>query len=107
LQVAGSRSLAHPSRTSGECGRRYGSRAKAVPGSHDVQVNGGADIARQFLNAGLIAEVRLHLVPVALGAGTPLFTGVSADLRLVPSDATSDASVTHLTYEVTRPATKA
>ena len=46
-------------------------------------------------------------MPVALGAGTPLFTGVSADLRLVQSDATNDASVTHLTYEVTRPATKA
>ena len=39
-------------------------------GSQDVLVNGGEDIARQFVNAGLLDEVRLHLVPVVLGADT-------------------------------------
>jgi dihydrofolate reductase len=38
-----------------------------------VQVNGGADIARQYLAAGAVEELRLHLVPVVLGAGTRLF----------------------------------
>ena len=49
----------------------------AAAGSQDVLVNGGADIARQFLNAGLIDEIRLHLVPIVLGAGASLFTGVT------------------------------
>src|SRR5207253_3185140 len=39
-------------------------RAHQAAGAQDVLVNGGADIARQFLNAGLLDEVRLHLVPV-------------------------------------------
>ena len=44
--------------------------AQGAGGSQDVLVNGGADIARQFVNAGLLDEVRLHLVPVVLGADT-------------------------------------
>ena len=79
-------------------------RAQEAAGSQDVQVNGGADIARQFLNAGLLDEVRLHLVPVVLGAGTRLFDGVRSDVRLSPSSATTSALVTHVTYEVERPA---
>ena len=44
-------------------------RAQDAAGSKRVLVNGGADINRQFLHAGLVDEVRLHLVPVALGGG--------------------------------------
>lgn len=58
---------------------------------------------RQFLNAGLLDEVRLHLVPVVLGAGIRLFDGVSPDVRLSPTSATTSALVTHVTYEVERP----
>lgn len=78
-------------------------RAQEAAGSQDVLVNGGADIARQFLNAGLLDEVRLHLVPVVLGAGTRLFDGVRSDVRLSPSSATTSALVTHVAYEVERP----
>jgi len=42
-------------------------RARQAASSQDVQVNGGADIARQFLNAGLLDEIRLHLAPIILG----------------------------------------
>jgi riboflavin biosynthesis pyrimidine reductase len=65
-----------------------------------VMVEGGADIDRQFLNAGLIDEIRLHVAPILLGGGTPLFTGVRSDLRLVPSQATNSPLATHLTYQV-------
>ncbi len=75
-------------------------QAKAAAGEQDVMVVGGADIDRQYLNAGLIDEIRLHLVPVLLGGGTPLFTGVRPDLRLVPSQATNSPLATHLTYQV-------
>jgi hypothetical protein len=46
-------------------------------------VEGGADIDRQYLNAGLIDEIRLHVAPIVLGGGTPLFTGVRPDGRSV------------------------
>jgi dihydrofolate reductase len=48
-------------------------RARDAAGTQDVQINGGADIARQYLETGAVEELRLHLVPVVLGAGTPLF----------------------------------
>jgi dihydrofolate reductase len=66
-------------------------------------VNGGADLAQQFLNAGLLDEIRLHLVPILLGAGTRLFDGVRTDGRLVPREAQNRPAVTHLDYDVGRP----
>jgi dihydrofolate reductase len=82
-------------------------QAQAAAGAQDVIVNGGADIARQCLNAGLIDEIRLHLAPILLGGGTSLFAGVSPDLRLVPSQATTSPLATHLTYQVDARAVRA
>ena len=78
-------------------------QAREAAGSSDVIVGGGADIARQYLRAGAIDELRLHLVPVILGGGTRLFDdGPTIGLRpLVVEDT---PSVTHLTYEVERSA---
>jgi dihydrofolate reductase len=45
-------------------------QAKDAAGSEDVLIIGGADVARQYLNAGLIDEIRLHVAPLVLGAGT-------------------------------------
>ena len=45
-------------------------RARALAGSRDVTVMGGGSTAGQLLCAGLLDEVKLHLVPVVLGAGT-------------------------------------
>jgi dihydrofolate reductase len=82
-------------------------QAKAAAGEQDVMVNGGADVDRQYLNAGLIDEIRLHLAPILLGAGTPLFTGVRSELRLVPTQATNSPLATHLTYQVDASALRA
>jgi dihydrofolate reductase len=49
-------------------------RAKPAAGDKDVLVL-GADVARQLLKAGLLDEVRIHLVPLLMGEGTPLFAG--------------------------------
>ena len=78
-------------------------RAREAAGPQDVQVNGGADVGRQFLNAGLLDEIRLHLAPIILGAGTCLFDGVRTDVRLVPREAQNAPGVTHLVYDVGRP----
>jgi dihydrofolate reductase len=82
-------------------------QAKAAAGEQDVMVEGGADVDRQYLNAGLIDEIRLHVAPIVLGAGSPLFTGVRPDLRLVPSQATNSPLATHLTYQVDASAVRA
>ena len=58
----------------------------------------GADVARQLLRAGLLDEIRLHLVPILLGAGTPLFDGEQADLILEGKPVTG--TVTHLRFRV-------
>ena len=76
-------------------------RAHEAAGSADVMVGGGAEIARQYLRAGAIDELRLHLVPLILGGGTPLFDdGPTIGLRAI--EVTAEPKVTHLTYEVER-----
>ena len=48
-------------------------RARAAAGDQDVLVAGGADVVQQLLRARAVDELRLHVVPVLLGEGTPLF----------------------------------
>ena len=48
-------------------------RARAVAGERYVTVMGGAQTGQQFLRAGLVDELSLHVVPILLGAGTPMF----------------------------------
>jgi dihydrofolate reductase len=74
-------------------------RAREAAGDGDVSIHGGAATINQYLAAGLIDELRLHIVPLTLGAGTRLFDGVPPlNLEQVKSRAAS--SVTHLTYRV-------
>ncbi len=74
-------------------------QARAAAGGGDVAVMGGATTVNQYLAAGLIDELRLHIVPLKLGAGTRLFEGVPPlKLEQVKSRATS--LVTHVTYRV-------
>lgn len=76
-------------------------QAREAAATADVQVNGGADIARQYLEAGALAELRLHLVPVVLGAGTRLFdSATSLNVSLRPTAAINSPQATHLTYAV-------
>ena len=49
--------------------------AKKLAGDKDVYIT-GADVARQFLERGLIDEVSIHLAPVLFGSGTRLFEGL-------------------------------
>ncbi|TCK21957.1 dihydrofolate reductase family protein [Pseudonocardia endophytica] len=72
-------------------------QARTAAGDGDVSILGGAATINQYLAAGLVDELRLHIVPITLGAGARLFEGVPPlTLRQVKSRAAS--SVTHLTY---------
>ncbi|MBO2456008.1 dihydrofolate reductase family protein [Actinomadura violacea] len=76
-------------------------QAREAAGDADIAIAGGASTVNQYLAAGLIDELRLHVSPVVLGAGERLFTGVG-DLDLVPAGVTSTDMVTHLTYRFPR-----
>ena len=76
-------------------------QARTAAGDKDIQISGGADVIQQYLNAGLIDEVNIHIAPVLLGGGVRLFDGI----RDVPTAfeidrvVTSDAA-THIRYRV-------
>ncbi|MEV0607201.1 dihydrofolate reductase family protein [Polymorphospora rubra] len=74
-------------------------QARAVAGDKRVSIAGGASTVNQYLAAGLIDELRLHVVPVTLGHGDRLFDGVPP-LRLEQVSARQASLVTHLTYRV-------
>lgn len=75
--------------------------AKRLAGDKVVGVNGGA-IASQCLEAGLLDEVWLDLVPVILGGGTPYFSSLGAAPHALegPISIAEGRDVTHLRYRV-------
>jgi dihydrofolate reductase len=74
-------------------------QARAAAGDLDVAVQGGATTINQYLTAGLLDELRLHIVPLTLGAGTRVFEGVPP-LKLEQVTARGASRVTHVTYAV-------
>jgi dihydrofolate reductase len=74
-------------------------RARAAAGDGDVAIQGGATAINQYLAAGLIDELRLHIVPLILGTGTRLFEDVPP-LKLEQVTSRAASSVTHVTYRV-------
>lgn len=74
-------------------------QARAAAGGGDVSIHGGATTINQYLTAGLIDELRLHIVPLLLGAGTRLFDGVPP-LKLEQMKSRAASSVIHVTYRV-------
>ena len=75
------------------------SKGVAMAEDRDVVIMGGGATIRGAIEADLVDELRLHLSPVILGAGTPLFTGATPrSLRQIHVRASSHA--THLTYRV-------
>ncbi len=74
-------------------------QARAAAGDGDVMIAGGATTINQYLAAGLVDELRLHIVPCTLGVGTLLFEGVPP-LRLEQVSSRAASLVTHVTYRV-------
>lgn len=74
-------------------------QAEEAAAGQDITVLGGADVIQQFLRAGLLDGLDLHLVPILLGSGTRLFDNLGA-LSLEKSAAMDAPGVTHLQYRV-------
>lgn len=73
--------------------------ARRAAGGKDVLLAGGANAAQQYLAAGLVDEMLLHLVPTLLGSGERLFDGIGNDLHGLELVRTVAApNVTHLEY---------
>jgi dihydrofolate reductase len=76
-------------------------RARAAAGDLDVSIAGGASTVRQYLRAGLLDELFLHVAPVLLGAGERLFEDLG-DAVLEPVEAIHSPAVTHVRYRAVR-----
>ncbi|MGO4784229.1 dihydrofolate reductase family protein [Cryobacterium sp. W22_MBD10_FK3] len=76
-------------------------QARAAAGEKTVSVAGGAATVRQYLAAGLIDELRLHVAPVVLGSGEPLLAGLD-NLGLEQVSSVEKELVTHVTYRRAR-----
>ena len=76
-------------------------QARAAAGDKDVTVMGGADTGRQFIGAGLVDELSIHLVPVLFGGGTRMFEHLGdGHLQLENLGAVQTAAATHLRFRV-------
>jgi dihydrofolate reductase len=76
-------------------------QAKEAAGGRDVSLGGSANVAQQYLAAGLIDEMEISVVPLFLGAGTRLFDNLGdAKLELVQVRVVEAPGITHLKYRV-------
>jgi dihydrofolate reductase len=74
------------------------SKATAMAEGRDVVIMGGGATIRGALAAGLVDELRLHLAPILLGAGTPLFGGGGPPRELRQIHVRASGHAAHLTY---------
>jgi dihydrofolate reductase len=77
-------------------------QAQAAAGDRDVVIGGGAKAIDQFLAAGMLDELELHVAPIILGGGERLFAGVGREVKLELVRAVEAPGVTHLKYRVVR-----
>lgn len=78
-------------------------QARAVAGDKDVGIGGGANVIQQYLAAGLVDELRLHLAPVLLGAGKRLFDHLGDQpIELERTGVIESVYATHLFFAIRR-----
>src|SRR5438067_11902539 len=76
-------------------------QARSAAGDRDIEIAGGAHTVQQYLRAGLLDELYLHIVPVMLGAGERLLEHVG-DPPLLPIELIRLPAVPHAWYRVAR-----
>ena len=76
-------------------------QARAAAGDKDVTVMGGAQTGQQFIAAGLVDELSLHVVPVLFGAGTRMFENLGdGHITLEPLATIQTTQATHLRLRI-------
>lgn len=76
-------------------------QAKRAAGDKAVGLH-GATVMQQALPLGLVDEIRVHVVPVLLGGGTPLFGTLDAAVTLERIDTSATPAATHMAFRVVR-----
>jgi dihydrofolate reductase len=76
-------------------------QARDAAGERDVAIAGGASAGQQYLRAGLVDEMMIHVAPVFLGGGTRLFEDLGDDPPALEVDSVLESpAVTHVKYRV-------
>lgn len=77
------------------------SQATVAAAGTDVRISGGADTIRQYLRAGAIDDVTVHIAPVLLGAGLRFFDDLKPGVvELAQESVSSSAQCTHISYRI-------
>lgn len=76
--------------------------AKIEAGDKDVLINGGANTIQQYIKAGLVDEMYIHVLPLLLGGGTNLFGALGQFIPLEKVSVHDEKGVTHLAYRFER-----
>jgi len=78
-------------------------QARAAAGGRTVGVMGGASIGQQFIAAGLVDELQIHLVPVLFGSGTRMFEHLGDEhLQLEPLQVVETPAAIHLRFRIVK-----
>jgi dihydrofolate reductase len=78
-------------------------QARAAAGDKDVGVGGGANTVQQYLTAGLLDEIQIHIAPMLLGGGIRLFEHLDTQqIDLEPTRVIESPAVTHLRFRVVK-----
>ena len=77
-------------------------QAKAAASNKDILVMGGANVIQQFIKAGWLDEIQIHLIPILLGEGTRLFDRLDRSIELETIQVTQAPDVTHLTFRIVK-----
>lgn len=76
-------------------------QAKRAAGGKVVHLH-GASVMQQALPLGLVDEIRVHVIPVLLGGGTPLFATLDSAITLERTNVQATPAATHLGFRVGR-----
>ena len=75
-------------------------QAREAAGDKDVKIAGGAQAGQQYLGAGLVDEMLIHVAPVLLGGGVRLFDGDLGDVEVEIIRTVESPNATHVGYRI-------
>jgi dihydrofolate reductase len=78
-------------------------QAKAAANDKEISVAGGANVIQQFIQAGLLDEIQIHIAPVLLSDGRRLFDRFDAgQIELERTRVINSPSLTHIRYRIAK-----